>query len=136
MSDREWVRTFAHPFQGSLPATHGKLRPTTIRVEPYTAFAVLFRWLLRENQQRIDDALPEPLPADESPPFPTPWVFQRTRQEALCTQFFGGSHLSDRWSSSIAKRDIRSVTPSRGWSSALGAFRQLGHRATTIAMAS
>ena len=89
MSDREWARTFAHPFQGSLLATHGKLRPTTIRVEPYTAFAVPFRWLLRENQQRIDDALAEPLPADESPPFPTSWVFQRTRQEALCKQFFG-----------------------------------------------
>lgn len=89
MSDRQWVRIFAHPFQSSLPATHGKLRPTNIRVEPYAAFAVPFRWLLRENQPRIDDTLPEPLPADESPPFPTPWVFHHTRQEALCKQFFG-----------------------------------------------
>ncbi len=89
MSDNEWVRSFDPPFQNTLPATHGALRKTTMRVEPYTALAVPFRWMLREHQRRIDDRLPEPLPADETPPLHTSWVFNRIRQEAIGSQFFG-----------------------------------------------
>lgn len=91
MSDREWFRTFQHTYQNisNANATHGNLRPTTMRVSPYTTFAVPFAWMLRENQQQIDTALPEPLPADEESPFPSIWVFGRARQEAICKQFFG-----------------------------------------------
>ena len=88
MNEREWIRTFEHPFQNVLPATHGSLRQTSVRVEPYTAFAVPFRWLLRDTQQWIDASLPEPLPPDQSPPFRTPWVFSHTRQDEICKRFF------------------------------------------------
>lgn len=88
MNDREWVRMFEHPFQNSLPTTHGSLRQTSVRVEPYTAFAVPFRWLLRDTQSWIDASLPEPLPLDQASPFHTPWVFSHIRQEAICKQFF------------------------------------------------
>ena len=88
MNEREWVRTFEHPFQNLLPATHGSLRRTNIRVEPYTALAVPFRWLLRDTQPWIDASLPDPLPPDLAAPFRTPWVFSHARQDAICKQFF------------------------------------------------
>lgn len=89
MSDKEWMRSFDPTFLNALPASYSKPRKTTVRVEPYTALAVPFRWMLRENQRRIDDSLPEPLPTDETSPLPTSWVFNRARQEALGAQFFG-----------------------------------------------
>lgn len=91
MNAQEWTRTFEHIYQ-QLPktkATHGDLRATRVNVAPYTTFAVPFAWMLAENQRRIDEGLPMPLPADEPAPFSTEWVFGRARQEALSKQFFG-----------------------------------------------
>ncbi len=91
MSPKEWHRTLRHPYQ-EIPkaqATHGMLRPTTVRVPAYSTFAVPFLWMLRESQDRIDEKLPEPLPPDDDPPFPSAWVFSKARQEALCRLFFG-----------------------------------------------
>ena len=92
MSDNEWIRSFDPTFQNAVPALRGKLRQTTIRMEPYTALAVPFRWMLRESQRRIDESLPEPLPADDVQRPPSSWVFSPTRQEALGSRFFG--HLT------------------------------------------
>ncbi|HEX5547463.1 MAG TPA: hypothetical protein VFX24_08640, partial [Ktedonobacterales bacterium] len=89
MSDNEWIRSFAPTFQNAVPALRGKLRHTSIRMEPYTALAVPFRWMLRESQRRIDESLPEPLPADDIQGFPSSWVVSSTRQEALGSRFFG-----------------------------------------------
>jgi len=91
MNSREWTREFNHPYQSlkSTQATHGQLRPTRVKSEPYTTFAVPFLWMLREQQQRIDELLPGPLPPDEDPPVKSAWVFSRARQEALCELFFG-----------------------------------------------
>ena len=90
MSDREWRRLVKHPYQGipKAQATHGHLRPTRIEVPPYSTFAVPFFWMLRSNQEDIEAALPDPLPPDVPPPFDSPWVFSRERQEALSTLFF------------------------------------------------
>lgn len=91
MSDLGWARTFRHRYQAMSSAleTRGSLRPTTLKVEPYTTFAAPFAWMRRESQQRIDDSLPEPLPTDEMTPLLTNWVSGQERQEALCKQFFG-----------------------------------------------
>lgn len=91
MNRSAWCRVFKHPYQGSAKTqeTHGHLKPTLVKVPPYSAFAVPFLWMLRSNQDAIDESLPEPLPPDEEPPFKSAWVFGRERQEALCNLFFG-----------------------------------------------
>ncbi|MCU1284051.1 MAG: hypothetical protein JWO13_401 [Acidobacteriales bacterium] len=91
MNGREWVREFRHPYQSlsKTKATHGHLRPTKIKVEPYSTFAVPFLWMLRQQQEQIDNSIPQMLPPDEEPPFKSAWVFARARQEALCELFFG-----------------------------------------------
>jgi ATP-dependent exoDNAse (exonuclease V) alpha subunit len=90
MNEREWWRTFQHPYQDIAKAqpTHGKLIRTAVKVPPYSTFAVPFRWMLRENQEDIEAALSSPLPPDDEPPFKTSWVFSRERQNALCELFF------------------------------------------------
>ena len=90
MNDREWVRIVQHPYadDNKTQATHGHLRPTNIIVKPYSTFAVPFYWMLRANQQRIEESLPGSLPPDEDAPFHTSWVFSRLRQEALSELFF------------------------------------------------
>ncbi|HEY5870036.1 MAG TPA: ATP-dependent RecD-like DNA helicase [Candidatus Tectomicrobia bacterium] len=90
MNDREWVRIVQHPYANNnkTQATHGHLRPTNIIVKPYSTFAVPFYWMLRANQQRIEESLPGSLPPDEEAPFKSAWVFSRARQEALSEIFF------------------------------------------------
>jgi hypothetical protein len=87
MNEKEWTRLFQHPYQDIPKAavTHGHLRPVSIPVPP---FAVPFWWMQRSSQNAIQESLPEPLPPDEEPPFPTSWVFGRARQEALLELFF------------------------------------------------
>lgn len=91
MSTRSWDLVFKHPYQDSTKAdaTHGHLRPTRIKVPPYSAFAVPFAWMTRRGQDEIANRLPTPLPEDREPPFPTSWVFGRERQRALSNTFFG-----------------------------------------------
>jgi hypothetical protein len=90
MNSREWVREFNHPYQGIAKAqpTHGHLKPTFVKVPPYSTFAVPFNWMLRESQERLDESLAEKLPADEESPFNSAWVFGKARQEAICDFFF------------------------------------------------
>jgi hypothetical protein len=91
MNSPEWVREFNHPYRDIPRAkpTHGHLKPTFIKVPPFSTFAVPFNWMLRESQERLDESIAEELPPDEEPPFPSAWVFGRARQEAICNIFFG-----------------------------------------------
>jgi hypothetical protein len=91
MNEREWLRRFEHPYAGIKKAadTHGHLKPTTVKVSPFSAFAVPFGWMLRSEQAAIDSKLPVPLPPDEKSPFGSPWVFGRARQTALVDLVFG-----------------------------------------------
>ena len=91
MSAREWRRVVKHPYQ-LLPKTretHGHLKPTVRNVPPYATYAVPFWWMLRENQEALESALPDPLPPDQDSPFRSPWVFSAARQEAISRLFFG-----------------------------------------------
>jgi DNA-directed RNA polymerase specialized sigma24 family protein len=90
MNSREWTRVLEHPYQQLSKAkeTHGHLRPTRVKVPPYATFAIPFAWMVRRDQKEIADALPEQLPEDREPPFPSNWVFGRHRQEALLRTFF------------------------------------------------
>lgn len=91
MTAREWRRTFEHIYQRNknAAATHGHLKPTTLKVPAFTTFAVPFAWMLSAEQPKIDESLPEPLVPDDLAPFPSPWVFGRSRQEAISNLFFG-----------------------------------------------
>lgn len=89
MNEDEWTRRFIHPYVDFKKAadTHGHLRPTLVKVPPYSTFVVPFAWMLRSEQDGIDERLPVPLPPDEDSPFESPWVFGRERQEALLKLF-------------------------------------------------
>ena len=90
MNEREWTRVSEHPYANIEKAarTHGHLKPTPVKVLPYSTFAVPFRWMLRGNQKAIQESLSTPLPEDEKPPFDSSWVFGKARQEALVKLFF------------------------------------------------
>lgn len=91
MSASPWVRRFQHPYAELAPTadTHGHLRPTLVQVPAFSTFAVPFAWMLRERSPDIESALPEPLPPDVQPPFPSPWVFPAQRQRELIEACFG-----------------------------------------------
>jgi ATP-dependent exoDNAse (exonuclease V) alpha subunit len=90
MSAREWTRVISHPYQegNKTQETHGHMRPTLVKVPPYATFAIPFAWMTRRDQEDIANRLPSRLPEDREPPFPTPWVFGRQRQDALLATFF------------------------------------------------
>ena len=89
MNPTGWIRRFKHPYADIKKAagTHGHLLPTTVEVPPFATFAVPFAWMLRSEQNAIDDQLPTLLPPDDEPPFKSSWVFGRTRQEAILSLF-------------------------------------------------
>jgi hypothetical protein len=91
MNTDQWVRSAEHPYASNkkAQATHGHLLKTNFTVPPYSTFAVPFYWMLKANQEEIQAELPIPLPPDEDAPFPSPWVFSKERQRALCELFFG-----------------------------------------------
>lgn len=93
MNPEEWSRVFKHPYASlaQTQATHGRLKPTRVKVTPYSTFAVPFAWMLRSEQAAIDKRSPEQLPLDGADPFKSgsPWVFSRERQLALLDLFFG-----------------------------------------------
>lgn len=90
MTDREIPQIREHPYQKIAKAqpTHGALRPTVVKVPPHATLVVPFRWMLRQNQEAIDERLPTTLPPDEKSPFSSAWVFSAARQEALSRLFF------------------------------------------------
>lgn len=89
MNEEEWSRLFVHPYAGIKKAeeTHGHLKPTLVKVPSYATFVVPFAWMLRSEQEAIDERLPTPLPPDEESPFASPWVFGRERQAAILKLF-------------------------------------------------
>jgi hypothetical protein len=91
MNRHQWVRSVEHPYASNKKTqqTHGHLKKTNIPVAPYSTFAVPFYWMLRGNQEELQSQLPTALPTDEEPPFPSPWVFSKERQRAICELFFG-----------------------------------------------
>jgi hypothetical protein len=91
MSLRPWVREFDHPYRLNKHCleTHGNLKKRLLTVPACAAIAVPFRWMLRGNQKEIERRLPQPLPLDSPPPFKSPWVFGRARQEAIVDLVFG-----------------------------------------------
>jgi len=91
MSPHQWVRSVEHPYATirKTQETHGHLQKTNLPVPAFTTFAVPFYWMLRANADTVQAETPTPLPPDEDPPFPSPWVFSAERQRAISQLFFG-----------------------------------------------
>lgn len=91
MSPHPWVREFDHPYRQNRKCadTHGSMKKRLLTVPAYSAIAVPFNWMLRRNQKEIDGRLPQALPVDGVPPFPSPWVYGRERQEAVVDMVYG-----------------------------------------------
>ena len=90
LSAVEWEASHSHPYREWLKETHGHLDVTARRVGPYTALAIPFRWLGRENLEEFTQShILEPLPEDTSPAeYASTWVFQPHVQEAILDGFF------------------------------------------------
>ena len=90
MNPAEWTRVIQHPYQtmNATEDTHGHLRPTEVKVPPWSTFAIPFAWMLRNSQDELAERLTERMPEDQEPPFPSAWVFGRRRQEVLLDAFF------------------------------------------------
>jgi len=90
LSPNPWTREFDHPYRQNRKCTetHGNLKKRLLRIPAYSAIAVPFNWMLRRRQKDIEKALPNELPRDAAPPFPSPWVFGRKRQEAIVDLVF------------------------------------------------
>ncbi|MGB3225456.1 MAG: AAA family ATPase [Desulforhopalus sp.] len=90
MNSLPWRRKFEHPYVNNkhCKGTHGGMSPRVLEVPPYTAIAVPFRWMLRNEQSRIDEQVSENLAADISPPFNSPWVFGKERQCSIINHVF------------------------------------------------
>lgn len=90
MNNAEWIRRFVHPYKDikSTLTTHGHLKPRSLKIPPFSTFAVPFSWMLRENQKMIDASQPTALPPDDKAPFNSPWVFGHARQDALLDLVF------------------------------------------------
>ena len=90
MNGSEWTRRFEHPYANiqKVADTHGHLKPTQIKVPPYSTFAVPFAWMLKDQQESIDKFSCTQLPPDEESPFNnSPWIFGRDRQKAILDLF-------------------------------------------------
>jgi len=91
MSSEEWVRMMTHPYQNieKTKDTHGHLKPTPIRVPPYSTFAVPFWWMNKSNEKDVQKATLDELPEEEESPFPnSPWLFSPGRQKFVNNLFF------------------------------------------------
>lgn len=101
MSPHSWMREFEHPYAKNKKCaeTHGDLKPRKLEIPAWSAISVPFNWMLRRRQKEIDQKMVTPLPDDQSPPFASPWVFGRERQEALVEHVYG--RLTDEKSLAI-----------------------------------
>lgn len=90
MNTVKYKREFNHPYnkpgwRDDIP--HLTLLPKTVEIPQYSSFAVPFWWMLRSNQKTIKEWYPD-LPRDETPPFPSAWVYSNKTQEFLLKTFF------------------------------------------------
>jgi ATP-dependent exoDNAse (exonuclease V) alpha subunit len=98
MNTDSWTRRFEHPFAKNKKCaeTHGPLLPHTVEIPPFSCFAVPYYWMLRSNQKELQSLKALELPADEKPPFPSPWVFGRERQMAILEEQFDKRLVRDQ----------------------------------------
>jgi hypothetical protein len=93
MAPYEMTIQVPHPYKEFSPA-HAHLGPTDLRMPPYSANCIPFRWLLRDNAGNLAEELDLDYraeleeKADKKIGFPTGWVQDRHNQLVLTDSFF------------------------------------------------
>ena len=114
------ARTMTHPYTDIFPETHGDMAPTRFMQPAYSAAAVPFRWMLRENvegnaksgQIGVAERLkigwvPEREPDlrnHQGKQVETAWIQERENQLALLDTFFGAIRPEESLCFFYAKR--------------------------------
>lgn len=91
MAPFEFTRTARHPYTETSSETHGHFAPTPLRHPPYSAPAVPFRWMLKDNLEILTDQYDLDADPEREPElkFKSSWVQQLNNQKALLDCFFG-----------------------------------------------
>lgn len=89
MAPFEITRTINHPYQVTSPDTHGHFKQTSLRYPKYSAAAVPFSWMLKENMASIGEEFGIDVQLDREPElqFDTSWTQDRENQKALLDCF-------------------------------------------------
>lgn len=103
MADFEFDRVTEHPYTRNNSSTHGHFRPTTLRHPAFSAAAVPFRWMMRNevfgnskkndvipkaDRYPLDDVLPEFEPSEDELGFKTNWMQDYRNHTALLKCFW------------------------------------------------
>lgn len=94
MAPFDFIRTVSHPYQESSPKTHGHLSETPLRHPAYSAGAIPFNWMFKENLQSKADELGIDVSLDREPDlgFGSTWVQDGGNQKALLDSFIQHLH--------------------------------------------
>jgi ATP-dependent exoDNAse (exonuclease V) alpha subunit len=89
MAPFELVKEKEHPYFRTSAATHGHLLPTSLRIPPYSAAVVPFRWMLREHADEFRQEHNLVLDENDEPKlsFGTAWWQAKSNQEQLLDAF-------------------------------------------------
>jgi ATP-dependent exoDNAse (exonuclease V) alpha subunit len=90
MAPFEYVRWVQHPYVKTSPKTHGHLAETPLRHPPYSAPAVPFLWMFKDNMEEYRKEYGIDVDPTREPDlgFPTEWVQDIKNQKALLDCFF------------------------------------------------
>jgi hypothetical protein len=117
MAPFEFTRTKSHPYSEYAAATHGHLRPTTLRHPPYSADAVPFRWMRTEQLEHLWDTYRLDLDPQREPELEfksgKEWLQQRENQGAVLDWFFGHVRPDESLCFFYAKRTPLAEDPRR-----------------------
>ena len=96
MAPFEYVREADHPYNRGPDTKHGHFKRTPLRHPPYSAPAVPFAWMLREEIESLGKNHDLDVDAEREPDlgFPTHWLQERLNQTALLDCF--ASHLKPK----------------------------------------
>jgi ATP-dependent exoDNAse (exonuclease V) alpha subunit len=91
MSSKDFHKTQEHPYSRFGYKTHSHFSPTTLYFPPYSAPALPFFWMMRDNSSSFAQRYDLDFDLNKEPDlgFPTTWVQELTNQRALLDCFFG-----------------------------------------------
>ena len=90
MNEENYKRLFVHVYaredRKARYPKHSVLEPTEDNVPAFSFYGTPFRYMLCQNQNKLDEKYPD-LPKDERNPYPSPWIFGSDRQKAILKHF-------------------------------------------------
>lgn len=78
MNENEYDRVFTHLYAWNKDNPHHALRPTNLRIPPYSVLGIPFRYLNIDAQEELTKQHPEFRPAEKAP-FNSAWVYNSER---------------------------------------------------------